>query len=301
MTAPTAPARPHAPWICYLDDLAHAMVTGHSDVRRVIVALPTADLAAAVTAVAAVRHLGELRNAVPLPGVGPEDAGCRVSAFTSGQYRDVVLTAVTPEAVSVGGTTLTLYTDVVRRLPDGFPTDRPRRHLDARTVAAWATVAGSADPARVHARAAATPVVVIGDHRPFATDLAELDDTWTSAEDLADSHHDIDRWFRHPVLVCDPGAAPPAWLAQVTPSIVIAVGAAAWRSPLRHALWDAPHLLLLDRRSGAAIDLVDDICLTNPDTRPLPTMPPRGIEAWGIDDITTAAAGDVDPDDEDLF
>jgi hypothetical protein len=102
-TAPTIPAPPEAPWIGYLDDLAHAMVTGHCDARRVVVALPTAELAAAVTAVAAVRHLGELRSAVSLPGVLPEDAGRRVSAFTSGQYRDVVLTAETTNSLRPRG------------------------------------------------------------------------------------------------------------------------------------------------------------------------------------------------------
>ncbi|MGH9157112.1 MAG: hypothetical protein ACRD1K_15025 [Acidimicrobiales bacterium] len=290
-----------APWIDYLDGLASLMVTRDCDTPRAIVALPTVDLAGAVAAAASARHLGGIRAAVPLPGVGPDDAGCRVSAFTSGAYRDATLTVVTGETVSVGGTTLTRYTDVVRRLPDRFPTDRPRRRLDESTVAAWSIVAGSANPYRVHARVSATPVVVIGHHRPFTADVAELGAIWPWAHDVTDCHHDIDRWFRHPVLVLEPGVVPPEWVAHVTPSLVVVVGAAAWRSPLRHALWGAPHLLLLDRRSAAAVDLVDDICLTNPPTCPLPLTPPPGIEAWAIKEIAPTAATLADPDEEDLF
>lgn len=291
---------PAAPWIGYMDDLARLMATGDIGAHRVIVALPTVDMAAAIIAVAAVKHLGRLRSAAPLPVVGPDDEGHSVSAFMSGEYRDALLSAATSGRVRVDGTTFSLYADVVRRLPKGLTANRPRmRRLDGRTVAAWTTIAGDTDPARVHAHVAATPVVVIGDHRPFAADLTELDALWSSASELADSHSDLDRWFRHPVLVCDPGAVPPAWLADVTPSVVVLVGAAAWRSPVRQALWNAPHLLLLDRRSAAAVDIVDDISLTNPVTRPLRSLPPQGIEAWGIEEI--AGTWGAESEGEELF
>ncbi len=268
--------------------------------RRTLLALPTDELAAAAVAVGVIAALASHRITHPLDVLTDADAGCAVSAFDSGDYSDTDLLDAKPGAVCVGQTTMTKYADTVRRLPDGFPTDRSLRRLgNCPTVAAWQCAGFGVDPARLHARCSATPLLVIGSRQRLTADLATLDDVWPQSLDLLDPGTGLEAWFRHPVIVADPRTPVPPWLPGCNVASVVCDGAAAWRRPLRRAFPTASHVLILDRRSPAAVDLVEEITASNPTTEPFVPVPPPGVDAWRIGER------DLSPvtieDDEDLF
>lgn len=270
--------------------------------RRTLLALPTDELAAAAVAVGAVAVLASHRSTHPLDALTGADAGFEVSVFYSGAYHDTVLIDANPGGICVSDqTTMTTYADIVRRLPAGFPTDRSSRELrsDCRTVVAWQAASCGVDPARLHARCSATPVLVIGSRSRFAADLAALDDVWPRAFALLDPGAGPDAWLRHPVIVADPRTPVPAWLPGCEVAAVVCDGAAAWRTPLRRAFPSAAHVLVLDRRCPVAVELVEEITAGNPTTEPFAPVPPPGVDAWRIGER------DVSPvtieRDEDLF
>lgn len=271
--------------------------------RRLLVGLPTTDLAVATLVYGAVAALSTHRSTNPLRAPASDDVGQRVSAFFTGAYRDTYLEAAGPGSATVrGATTMTTYADTVRALPAGFLEDRGPRRLksEAEVLDAWdgAKHAG-VDPARLHARCSATPVVVIGSHSGLCADAAQLEAMWAKAKAFVDPGHGLEAWFRHPTLVCDPRSEVPPWLVGSTPALVVCDGAAAWRSQLRRAFPDTAHILVVDRRSPAGIDVVDEIYATNPQSEPFAPAPPLGIEAWRIAEAPVAMG--TTGADEDLF
>lgn len=115
---------------------------------------------------------------------------------------------------------------------------------------------------------------------------------------MLDPGDGLEKWFRHPVIVADPLSPVPAWLGGCDVAAVVCDGAAAWRAPLRRTFPTAAHVLVLDRRSTAAADLVEEIIAGNPTTEPFPSLPPPGVDAWRIGERDVVAPVD---DDEDLF
>jgi len=290
-------------WLSFLRNTG-AIAAGGAVVppRRTLLALPTDELAAAAVVLGAVTALASHRRAHPLDVLTRADEGCEVSAFYSGAYQDTVLLDANPGAVRVRDqTTMTTYADTVRRLPTGFPTGRPPRRLqyDCPTVLAWKTASTGVDPARLHARCSATPVLVIGSEPRFAADLAALGDVWPQASALLDPGAGLDAWLRHPVIVANPRASIPAWLPGCEVAAVVCDGVAAWRTPLRRAFPRAAHVLVLDRRSTVAVDLVEEITAGNPTTEPFAPAPPPGVDAWRIGERDVSPV--IIEDDEDLF
>ncbi len=306
---PTVPdvlttALPHtagsdALWLRYLSELgALAALRPLDPPCRVLLGLPTGDLAAAILACSALGALASHRCDHSLDRLTADDVGCDVSTFQSGAYEDRPLAAASETELRVSAVTHTIYADVVRRLPNGFPGDRRPRKLRQPIVDAWtAATRNNVDGRRLHARVAATPVVVIGHRSAFAEDIVTLEELWPQMSQLADVGHDLDSWFRHPVLVCGPATPPPAWLREVTPAVVICDGAAAWRSPLRRVFATAAHILVLDRRAPVAVDEAQTIFDAQVEAAPVLREPPPGIEAWRIVEHLTPVADA----DEDLF
>lgn len=291
----------HPFWMKYLRSLA--VVQMDRPGVRTVLCLPTCEGAVGVLSVAVVEHLARLRSTTPLSAPSGADSGRRASVFTSGKYSDATMQGLVAGMPLINGSKLMSYVDVIRFLPEDFPDDRSDWALHRDTIRQWATrVVPPAEPARVHARVSATPVVVIGGHSALEADLGLLQSCSPGVALLADVGQGLGRWFRHPILVADPGAEAEPWLREVEPSLVIAVGAAGWRSPLRHALGAAPQLLVLDRRSGAAADVVEDIVLTEPTDVSTTPAPPHGIEAWSFKEQLAPAQGSSPEDlDEDLF
>lgn len=290
-------------WLRFLRNTGAIAVARHVEPpRRTLFGLPTDELAAAAVAVGAVAALASQRVARPLDVLSGVDAGRAVSAYHGGAYHDTVLAGAQPGVVCLAeGITTTTYADTVRRLPAGFPGDRPARRLryDSATVAAWQDVAAGVDPARLHARCSATPVLVIGSGQRLVSDLDALDDTWPHAHAVLDPGVGLEEWLRHPVIVAAPRTAVPAWLPGCEAAAVVCDGAAAWQSPLRRAVPAAAHVLVLDRRSTAAIDLVEEIIAAKPTTEVFVPAPPPGVDAWRIGERDTTPVRAVD--DEDLF
>lgn len=300
---PPGPRGAQPAWIRYFADLA-SRLAGDPAARgsRTVLALPTAQLSAAALAVGAVAHLAEQRIVQPLArGVGPDDVGRCVSVFFSGGYHDVPLRHVEDGALTVANTTLTKYTDVVRLLPESFEPRRGPRQLPRDVVHAWARVVpDGVDAARVHARVSAQPVVVIGDHGPLGRDLAALTQgAWPGCVNFVDAHHEAERWFRHPLFICSSTTAPEPWMRDVEVACVIVSGAAAWRSAFRQVFADAPHVLVLDRRSETAVELVGEIVSSKPTAIAGSAEPPPGIEAWVFEEQPLATS--IDIDEGDLF
>lgn len=298
--ARVAPRR-HPAWMAYLEQCAVAQLPLAG--RRTALVLPSSEYAPAILTLAVVEHLLARRATQPLDMVTSAHVGWPASVFTSGSYSDSVITAVTDIRIQIHGSKLEKYLDIVRILPEGFPDDRPSRVLNRETVSVWTRhLPKGVEGARVHARVSATPVVVIGNRAPLLRDLQELEGVCPDAVRLADVGGGPSSWFRHPVICLDPGTQVPEWLRSAPASLVIAVGAAGWRSPVRHALGSAPQLLVLDRRSGTSVDIVDDILLTEPSSVPVTPAPPAGVEAWSFDEaVIPGPRTPASPDEEDLF
>jgi hypothetical protein len=284
-------------WLDYLRNVGSlAAIRQVSPPRRLLLGLPTTDLAAAAVAVGAVAGAAYVRVRRPLDIPGSGDVGARVSAFVDAAYRDMKLVAADGSGVKVGWTHFSEYADSVRVLPDGFDERSDRKLKQNHPVrTAWTAMdLNGTNAMRVHARCSAHPVIVVGQRSALAADLADLDAVWPFANAFVDVGFGLDGWFRHPVLVCDDTCEPTDWLCGCQPALVVCDGAAAWRSQLRRALPDVAHILVADRRSRAAVQLVEEIQAGNPTTEPAVPAPPVGIEAWRIGEgaLSTLAAYD---------
>jgi len=264
---------------------------------RAVLVLPTLEAAATYATVAALRgqllHVKEHRVE---PVVSGDDAGRCVSAICDGRYIDARLhwSAV---GATVRNTTIpaaSRYFDAVRLLPVALDELRAHRRIKPEVREAWDGVLDDADGLRTHARVAARPIVCIGNRSRFAETVG----TWLRFPNLAhvlDSGDDVGDWFRHPTFVVDPAAQMKEWVRGLPASLVVIDGAAAWRSPLRHAFRQSPQLLLLDRRATATTNLFEqdlsDVAFR--DWRP-PVS--EGVEAAAFDEIVVEH-----DEDEDLY
>lgn len=292
---------PYSGWTAFLQQCA----TEHLKLEayRTVLVLPTAEYAPALLSLAAVERLMDIRATQPLDIVDPDEVGHLASVFSGGCYQDTVIRAASEGRIVVGQTSLERYLDIVRVVPDGFLVDRSTRKLDRETISVWSRhVPKDVDGARVHARVSATPVVVIGNRTPLLKNLGDLEILYANALRFCDVGAGIGTWFRHPVICIDPGSDVPHWALSLRPSIVVAVGAAAWRSMVRQAFSTAPQILVLDRRSESSVDVVSDILLKDPRTVPTPVLPPAGVEAWSFEEVLPTGLQSGSEDNEwDLF
>jgi hypothetical protein len=287
-------------WLRFLRDLAiRSVLRTTVPTRRVLVGLPTSELGTAALVGAAVWALAHHRRANPLDWASSEDVGRLASTLIDGRYADTELLEVTDSFVRIGLKKETVFGDIVRPLPHGFPADRPTRKFTDTRLRAWESVGEKTDARRLHARVSATPVVAITQRSALEGDLATLELVWPGIRDLLDPGVGLERWFRHPLLICGPTTPWPDWVDAVGPALVVCDGPAAWRSPLRRCFPDAPHLLVLDRSSPAAVDECDELVSTRVETAQTLEEPPPGIETWRI--IEEATPPTSDDDDEDLF
>lgn len=294
--------RPFPKWANFLKQFAVAHLWLQS-CRRTVLVLPTGEFAPALLTLVVVERLMAVRTRQPLDVVSGEDVGRSASVFASGCYEDAVIRSVTGTRILINGSSLEKYLDIVRMLPGGFIADRPSRRLERETISVWSRhLPKDVDGARVHARISATPVVVIGNRAPLLNDLGALEGLFPDAVRLCDVGAGPGTWFRHPVICVDPSSQVTDWLQNLRPSLVVAVGASGWRSPVRHALGSAPQILVLDRRSSSCVDVVSDILLTQPRTVETPVPPPHGVEAWTFDEVTLQPPGaGLAGDEGDLF
>lgn len=287
-------------WLRFLRDLAIRSVLRNTvPTRRVLVGLPTSELGTAALVGAAVWALARHRRANPLDWASSEDVGRLASTLIDGRYADTELLEVTDSFVRVALKKETRFADIVQPLPDGFPTDRPTRRFTETRLKAWESVGEDVDARRLHARVSATPVVAITQRSALEGDFTTLELVWPGIRDLLDPGVGLERWFRHPLLICGPTTPWPDWVGAVSPALIVCDGPAAWRSPLRRCFPDAPHLLVLDRSSPAAVDECDELVSARVETAPALEGPPPGIETWRI--VEEAKPPRSDDEDEDLF
>lgn len=288
-----------APWLRFLRDLAiRSVLRPTVPTRRVLVGLPTSEIGAAALAGAAVWALACHRKANPLDRPSPSDVGRLASTLVDGRYEDWSIRSVTDECVEVRWKERD-FADIVRPLPPGFPEDRRPKKFKGEVLTAWEMVGLGVNAHRLHARVSATPVVAIAQRSALNDDLATLELVWPNIRNLLDPGTGLDGWFRHPLIICGPTTPWPDWIGSVNPALVVCDGPAAWRSPLRRCFTDAPHLLVLDRSSPAAVDECDELVSTRAETGPALDQPPAGIETWRI--VEQAAPPASSNDDEDLF
>ena len=289
-----------APWLRFLRDLGiRSVLRPTVPTRRVLIGLPTSELGAAVLVGAGVWALARHRRTNPLDRASGADVGRLASTLIDGRYADTELLEVTDAFVKVGQKKETRYGDIVRPMPVGFPTDRRTRKFAEARLKAWESVGEGTDPRRLHARVSATPVVAIAQRSALEDDLATLELVWPNIRNLLDPGAGLESWFRHPLIVCGPTTPWPEWVGGVNPALVVCDGPAAWRSPLRRCFADAPHLLVLDRSSPAAVDECDELISARVETAQALDEPPSGIETWRIVEQATAPASS--DDDEDLY
>jgi hypothetical protein len=243
--------------LLYLRRLAEQLTgTGPGAGRnlRVVVTVPTLRLAGVVAVLGSALAPVECRDCEH----AKLERGVRVAGWVSGRLTDLRLVAVSDDELNFGGFRLRGNRDSVHRLPAGFPKRGDTRLPDddrqevAQALACAKDVVGQ----RLSA-AAAHPVVVAGEPGTFRTDVDLLSEASTSLHPrgrlFAGAHlHD---WFRYPVLLM--GAIPDRddvpWVAELRPRLVVIPGSAGWVASSRRNWPDVPVLVLLSRRSPAAV------------------------------------------------
>lgn len=293
------------PWIRFLRSSSLTLLKGDGNLRnRIAIAVPAIELSVGAAVFATVRELAVQRSVLPLGIPSGTDALSHVSFFGSGKYEDAVLLDVrdgVPRLRYSGGEVrLEKYGDVVRPLPSSFEPRTSRRALSDEITAAWRTVERfEANAGRIHARVSATPVLVIGSFDGLQADLEVLQGVFPLPKSFCDASSSVDAWFRHPVLVAGPQTEIRSWFPDVSPSLVVAVGAAAWNSKLRRQFWNAPHLLLLDRRSPTSLEIASDLESSVQEMSSLDLERPKGVEAVRFCE-TSFSSSDFDNEDFEL-
>lgn len=286
-------------WIGDVSRLAYWALAAPA-ATRVAVSLPTTDLVSAVAVTEALHHRLQRLLAAPLDCPTSGDENRYASVATGGGYEDLKIRAVTGDSVRVGPSTFTRNIDAVRVLPETFPASRePRtpRRLKQSIEDAWAEAAGiDGDGPRLHAKASAHPLVFIGSPEQFKSETVVLEGLWPPVRSLLDPTVDPLQWLRHPVVVLSYAADPEPWLADLTPSLVVACGVAAWRSRTRRMFPKASQLWLVDRCSGVASEAVEDLMLSHP--KPLSSLPPPvgGADVFAFEE-RSIAPDDDNPDE----
>ena len=273
---PAMPPLPSAPFefpagLARLRLLARVLTSATTpDSLRVIVTCPTARFAAVAAT------LGALES-------NPDCGGClhgkltdrvRASAYLGGRFADTMILHAGPVELDFGGERLTRNRDSVHRLPAAFPERRDHRLdplLREQLVSYYNCL-----PAAVgfrHSARCAHPVLVVGEPSAVRDDIAVLA-ALHPGEYLAarlDHGNLSDGWYRHPVLVAGrlPRSEAASWLNEVRPRLVVFAGSAGWAASWRGRWPSVPHLLLLSRRSPAAVETATSIAAAS---WPVPTI-----------------------------
>lgn len=300
LTVPAPPAKPsrvnaHPPWVGALQRLV-AVALGADPSTRFIAGLPTVELTAAVSCMSAVEAQIRTLQTTALNRPERADLGAWVSVSTGGEYIDARLDAVGQDYVRVGQSTFTKNLDAVRVIPHELVELRDRRVLRPAIEDAWRSLSPT-DGYRLHAKVSARPIVVIGSLVALRSELDVLAPLWPKAPFVLDLGCTFDQWFRHPALVISPQAEIVPWVAALDPALVIIVGAAGWRSTARRALSHAPQVWLLDRKSPAAVEAIDELLLSQPAALPVKEAF-AGIEVYAFEEA--AVVGNA-ADDEDEY
>ncbi len=229
--------------------------TAAPDGLRVIVTCPTTRFAPVAAA------LGALEVNLDCDGCLHRKVTDRawVSAYLDGRFTDRIIMHAGPVELDFGGERLARNRDSVHRLPAGFPERRDHRllpQLREQLIAhysCWPAAAGFCHSARC-----AHPVLIVGEPTAVRDDVADLAAMYPGAYLIArlDSGNSLDGWYRHPVLVAGRLPRPEAdgWLDEVRPRLVVFAGSAGWTASW-HGRWPTvAQLVLLSRRSPAAVE-----------------------------------------------
>jgi hypothetical protein len=299
----TQETSPYPEWIRFIRASVGALSLDSNPPRqRAVISLPVLELSAGIATFLAVRHFAIRRSTNPLDNPTSAMQSKPASYFGSGRYEDVQILDVEndiPRLQYSGGTvSLGKYPDVIRQLPESFERRSSHRKISQSTLSAWKTVERfDVSAGRIHARVSAMPILFIGSRGALEADLEVLSGLFPSPPEFCDIGSSLSSWFRHPVIAVGPQIPQDRdWLGDVTPSLVILVGAAAWHSNLRRIFWDAPHMLLLDRRSQTAVGIASEIELSQPIFSEVDLDIPRGIEATWFSD-PPLIAGDFDDEE----
>lgn len=223
---------------------------------RVVVTVPTLRLAGVAATLGSALAPVECRGCEH----AKLERGVRVAGWVSGWFTDSRLVAVSDDELMFAGIRLRGNSDSVHRLPTDFPQRRDTRLPDdVRQEIAQAHGCSEGVVGQRLSAAAAHPVVVAGEPSTFRADVDLLSAASTSlhlrGRLFAGAHlHD---WFRYPVLLM--GAIPDRddvpWVAALRPRLVVITGSAGWVTSSRRNWPDVPVLVLLSRRSPAAVDV----------------------------------------------
>jgi hypothetical protein len=291
MVAQPVPALPSAPFqfpagLARLRLLARAVTSDTTpDSLRVIVTCPTTRFAAVAATLGALeRHLdcGSCLHRKLTDRV-------RASAYLAGRFTDTMILHAGPVELDFGGERLTRNRDSVHRLPAAFPERRDHR-LDPRLREQLISCYNCL-PAAVgfrHSARCAHPVLVVGEPTAVRDDIAVLATLHPGAYLAARLDHGnmLDGWYRHPVLVAGRLPRPEAdsWLDEVRPRLVVFAGSAGWAASWRGRWPSVPQLLLLSRRSPAAVEAATSITAAS---WPVPTSWAQNL----ADPVPKAGAG----------
>lgn len=259
-----APSEGAPVWVKLLMMLARqlplASVSGETGVRGVV-AGPTGRHLPAALATTAVRppNLGE-------PSILA--AGLTVATVVSKDFRDLTVGRLGAR-LNLGGTQM----NPTGPLPPAILLDPSWEfergdHMVPEAAEVPCRLLDPGSPAGrwrwTYQRLCLNPVLVIT-HRPGQVvqdlhDLASVPEWWNPVQraSLADPGEGVDAWFRRPVIVTSPGAIlTRPWLRTLPVSMVVVAGFATWMTPARHVWPLAPHVLLLNQRSGDVADFRD--------------------------------------------
>jgi hypothetical protein len=185
--------------------------------------------------------------------------GMRVSAYLDGRFTDKLLLRAGQAELDFGGERLARNRDSVHRLPTSFP-ERHDHRLDPEFREQLMAYLGCL-PVAVgfrHSARCAHPVLIVGEPTAVRDDVAVLAALHPDAclPGRLDVGTQLDAWYRHPVLTVGrlPRPAVDGWLNEVRPRLVVFAGSAGWAMSWRGRWPNVPQLVLLSRRSPAAVE-----------------------------------------------
>ena len=221
---------------------------------RAVVAAPTSRHIAAALAATAV-SLPDGTNAT-LPPSGSRIATVLSRAFTDATVREI------GQRIAFDGTQFAptrIPPSVV--LPEEWEFERGTKPVTEAAIAGGKAVDTTVPGEWTYLSACKTPVLVVA-QRPSEVvadleDLAEAIDWWNPSQSLAlvDAREGLEWWYRRPIIITTPVALAHApWVSVLPTRLVVVVGFTAWMSPVRHLWSEAPHVLVLNQRTGDIAD-----------------------------------------------